>query len=104
MKPEEEKLLWLGSVGEDENAGWASGPDLGRAMAAYNQTLLQQCQERHLECFDVAATTPLSSAFYDDVHFNLEGAESVATNLATYLATKPPFGGEATAGSRSNRP
>jgi hypothetical protein len=45
-----------------------------------------------LECYDLASVVPKSTAsFYDDVHFNEEGARVVAAHLVDYLLSEPPF-------------
>jgi len=89
----EKDLLWFGKVGRHGRVlGYASAGDLARAMNAYNQTLLSVCGEDHLECYDLAAFIPKdTSAFYDDVHFNIGGARMVAQFLATRLLSAPPF-------------
>ncbi len=62
-------------------------------MDAYNQTLLNLCRQDHLECYDLASSIPKdTSAFVDDVHFNIGGARMVAEFLAARLLAAPPFG------------
>jgi len=89
----ERDLLWFGKIGWRGHVhGYASAGDLARAMDAYNQTLLSVCGKDHLECYDLAAAIPKdTSAFYDDVHFNIGGARMVAQFLADRLLSAPPF-------------
>ncbi len=92
---DEKAILWLGWVGPAENPlGFVAPGELARAMDAYNQVTLNVCQQRGLECYDLASDVPKNtSAFYDDVHFNEAGSRLVAEHLKQYLMSKPPFGG-----------
>ena len=93
LSQSERDLLWFGKIGwRGHIHGYASAGDLARAMDAYNQTLLSVCGKDHLECYDLAAAIPKdTSAFYDDVHFNIGGARMVAQFLADRLLSAPPF-------------
>jgi lysophospholipase L1-like esterase len=93
LGPAEQRLLWFGYVGHvAKPKGFASVGDLARAMSAYNQTLLDVCQQSGLECFDLASHIPkTTSFFYDDVHFNENGARLVAQVLQQYLLSTAPF-------------
>jgi hypothetical protein len=93
LSPAEQRLLWLGYAGPfDHPAGFHSAADMGRAMDMYNQVLLDVCEQSGLECFDIASRIPKdTSAFFDDMHYNENGARLVARNLERYLASKPPF-------------
>jgi lysophospholipase L1-like esterase len=95
MSAAEQSRLWLGGVGDHGVArGYVSIPDLGRAMAAYNQVLLAVCREDQLECYDMAAAIPKdTSAFFDDSHYNDNGTRLVADYLAERLLASPPFNG-----------
>jgi lysophospholipase L1-like esterase len=87
LSPAEQQLLWNGRVGRWQHPeGFASAADLARAMDAYNRALLDVCRANGLECYDLAAHIPKdTTAFYDDVHFNENGARIVAGNLKQYL-------------------
>jgi hypothetical protein len=89
----EESLLYGGAVGYQGVAhGYVSAPELGRAMAAYNQVLLAICREKQLECYDMAAAIPKdTSAFSDESHYNDNGARMVADYLAERLLVSPPL-------------
>jgi len=91
----EESLLYSGGVGDHGVVrGYVSAPELGRAMAAYNQVLLAVCREDQLECYDMAAAIPKdTSAFSDESHYNDNGTRLVADYLAERLLASPPFNG-----------
>ncbi len=89
---EDQRLLWFGRVGNKGRVfGYAPVPELAQAMDAYNQTLLTVCGHDRLECYDLASSIPRdTTAFYDDVHFNVGGARMVADFLAEHLIGTPP--------------
>jgi hypothetical protein len=91
----ENGTFWLGYIGQLEKPkGFLSPGDAGKAMDLYNQALLGVCREQHLECFDIAAKIPKdNSAFFDEMHFNENGARLMARNLTEYLLSRPPFRG-----------
>jgi hypothetical protein len=91
----EESVLYGGVVGRQGTAhGYVPAPELGRAMAAYNQVLLAVCREDQLECYDLAAAIPKdTSAFSDESHYTDNGARLVADYLADRLAGLPPLNG-----------
>jgi lysophospholipase L1-like esterase len=91
----EDSLLYGGGVGDHGVVrGYVSAPELGRAMAAYNQVLLAVCREDQLECYDMAAAIPKdTSAFSDESHYNDNGTRLVADYLAERLLASPPFNG-----------
>ena len=65
---------------------------LAQGMASFNETLIRICQERAVECVDLASALPKDATiFYDDAHFNENGARRVAEILAAYLGERPPF-------------
>jgi lysophospholipase L1-like esterase len=92
---EEESLLWQ---------GWARRPRkrpgdpyysveaLASGMAAYNERLLRLCMKYGLECVDLARELPKDlTIFYDDGHYNENGARETARVLASYFRQRPPF-------------
>ncbi len=94
--PERERsLLWMGRVGPLGELGtndYYSVASLARAFATYNEALLGFCRESGSDCIDLAAALPKDTrSFYDDVHFNEEGAERVARALLGHLRARPPF-------------
>ncbi len=86
----EQDLLWF---------GWSSGRKfyysveaMAQGIALYNQKLLEVCRQRQVECLDLAAALPKDATiFYDDLHFNENGAAQVAQVIADYLLSRPPF-------------
>jgi hypothetical protein len=61
----EQSLLYSGGVGYHGIArGYVSAPELGRAMAAYNQVLLAVCREDQFECYDMAAAIPKDTSAF----------------------------------------
>jgi lysophospholipase L1-like esterase len=93
LSPAQVKTIWLGRVGrKGHTIGFVSITDLANAMDAYNQTLLALCRNDHLECYDLASAIPKdTSAFYDDVHFNISGGRKVAEFVAEQLKATAPF-------------
>ncbi len=90
-----QQLLWNGGVGdyvsEDVNEYYAVEP-LAKAMDMYNTTLLRICEERQIECIDLASALPKdTTVFYDDFHFNERGAEKVAEIISQYMLRHEPF-------------
>jgi hypothetical protein len=56
-------------------------------MIEFNAETLAICADRGLSCFDLAAVLPSDTTiFYDDVHFNEQGARAVAAALTPLLA------------------
>ena len=80
------KLLWYGRIGNLQRADgteYYSVEALARAMQLYNDTLMQTCASRNVECLDLAALVPKgTTSFYDDVHFNEQGSRIVARAVA----------------------
>jgi lysophospholipase L1-like esterase len=82
----EKGQLWMGGVGEfrDLPGSLYYEPEaLQRGMDAYNQRLLEVCQETGTPCLDLAKAVPKSADyFYDDEHFTDRGQELVANRVA----------------------
>ena len=91
--PAEERLLFFGSTGPSENPkGFVRASDLARGMNQFNEALLTECRINSLECYDLAAAIPKNTtAFYDDCHFNEEGARLVAKFLADRMLEAAPL-------------
>jgi len=98
----EQRLVWGGPVGRwEHHKGYAPIGDLARAMRIYNDTLLDVCQQNQLECYDLASVIPKNvSAFYDDCHYNENGARLVAQDLAAYVLARRPFNNNPAGGGR----
>ena len=88
-------LMWFGGVGRFQvtaRSEYYSIPALMRGMRQYNAELLAVCADVAAECIDLAAQIPKDTTmFYDDAHFNEGGAQRVASIVASYLLTRPPF-------------
>lgn len=98
MTPDEMNLLWKGRIGGEEylvssdKADYYSINALASGMRKYNDTLLQVCHSRKIECLDLAEKIPRNSLmFYDDVHFNDRGSQQVADTVFGYLQHTKPF-------------
>jgi lysophospholipase L1-like esterase len=95
LSPELESLLWLGGVGDfqkEVGKPYYSAAALEKGMIAYNETLLRVCRERQVECFDLAPKLQKdTTVFFDDVHFNENGARLVAEEFSRYLLDRSPF-------------
>ncbi len=100
---------WIGLQGTlsnrfDHPDGFAPVGDLARAMDLYNKTLLDICSERSLECYDLASAVPKDlSAFYDDAHFNENGARIASDFIAEKLLGHQPFVAEPRQGQKGSR-
>jgi len=81
---------------DSEIANWhwmSAGPDsayreeaLDQAMEAYNDAVRAVAAEFNVPLFDLARLLPKSGEyFYDDVHFNPRGAETVGARLALFV-------------------
>ena len=85
-----EELLWMGGVGEyqrDERCAYYTAAALARGLLLFNAEMEAFARAHRLPLLDLAR--PLSADpryFYDDVHFNEEGARAVASFLAGALA------------------
>ena len=63
-----------------------------RAMRLYNDTLLEVCRRRGVECLDLAAQVePNTDNFYDDAHFTEQGSATLAALIADYLLASSPL-------------
>jgi hypothetical protein len=94
MSDAEEHQLWLGLVATDGASApaYLTTRALRRAMARYNNTLLEVCRARELDCLDAANLLPHdTTAMYDDVHFNEQGSRLLARALAEHFRQRPPF-------------
>ena len=90
----EQRFLVFGEVraGQSPGRAYFTAGALGRAMARFNETVLQVCRARGLDCVDAASLIPRdTTAMYDDVHFNEHGAQLVADALAEHFRALPPF-------------
>jgi hypothetical protein len=89
LSQELEGLLWLGGMGNYQNEShkvYYSSEALGKGMNLYNNTLLEICRMRQVECVDLSSILEKdTTVFFDDDHFNESGAKKVSTVLSTYI-------------------
>lgn len=86
MSRAENESLWMGWRPDGK---FSSAAALARAMASYNQRLLDTCERLKLECIDLATRIPRTlDIFYDDMHFTEEGSRLVAVELSTYFRSR----------------
>lgn len=87
MTPTEEALLWAGWVQqEDGTLGYVPYSELSGAIRGFNDSLISVCRQEGLDCFDLDRKIPKdTNAFFDDVHFNENGARLVAGAVSQEL-------------------
>lgn len=89
-----ESLLWLGGIGEFQarpGQPYYAAEPLAEGLKRYNDAMLAVCKTEGLECIDLTHLERDVSTYYDDFHFNENGAKKVARIVSTYLQSKPPF-------------
>jgi hypothetical protein len=92
MTKEERDLIWNGWIESPKSKRYYSEMALMRGMQAYNDTLLQVCKTRGVECINLASFLPKDSTiFYDDVHFSDKGSLMTADVIFKYLSKNMPF-------------
>ncbi|MFQ5863209.1 MAG: SGNH/GDSL hydrolase family protein [Candidatus Brocadiales bacterium] len=96
LTPQEEGLLWLATFPEKKGGRGMyytyTKEALNEGMKKYNNTLVEVCKLRGIECIDLASRVPKNTAaFYDDAHFNENGSRIVADTIYKYLSGKEPF-------------
>jgi lysophospholipase L1-like esterase len=90
MTAEEKNLLWYGWIESFKTKKYYSETALMRGMQSYNDTLLQVCRTRNIECIDLATMLPKNtSIFYDDAHFTDKGSLLVAEAISDYFRKHP---------------
>ena len=86
------RLLWLGGIGDfqiESGKPYYSVEALAEAMQTYNQTLLNVCRDRGVSCLDLEPLIAKdTTSFSDGVHFNEQGARTVADAVAGFLLEK----------------
>jgi len=90
-----EELLWLGGVGDFQRrrgCEYYAVEALAEGMRRYNEVLADVASRFGIECIDLAARIGGDpSLFYDDAHFNEQGARAVADILAQHMLARPPY-------------
>jgi lysophospholipase L1-like esterase len=75
-------------------------PELDAAMGRYNDAMRSVGATQGFPVFDLARALPKSADyFYDDVHFNVRGADETARLLANYMIQQGVFGASADRGT-----
>lgn len=95
MSEEESARLWMGGVGNFQNADglpYYTPGALARGLELYQDVLKSVCAWSGTECFDLAAKLPPTTEnFYDDCHFTEKGAREAARLISDYLLSRPPW-------------
>jgi len=88
-------LLWKGGVGRfqvERDQPYFTEEILERVMDQYNSVVMNLCETRDVECIDLARAQPKdTTVFYDDCHFNENGARKVATEICEFFVTSAPL-------------
>ena len=94
LTQEDRDLLWMGGIGSFQTGKghkYYAVSSLEKIMQQYNDTLLDVCRKRAIDCIDLARTLPKDrTVFYDDVHFNESGARQVAESLFSFIIPRVP--------------
>lgn len=92
MSSHVKSLLWFGGVGPFQQVAgqpYYTVDVLMKVINRYNRVLKTVCEQRQVECVDLAAIIPRdTTAFYDDCHFNENGARLVADAVAELFLEK----------------
>lgn len=82
----ENSLLWMGGIGayqKEPGHVYYSAKALKQGMEMYNDALRNFCNKYNIHCADAAFELPRdTSVFYDDCHFNENGARVLAEYLS----------------------
>lgn len=84
-----ERLLWMGGIGNfqgDEQCDYYTSRVMKELMSTYNGIISDVCKKRKVPCLD--APSQLSkdtTVFYDDCHFNEQGARSLAKLVTKFI-------------------
>ena len=94
MPPDDERLLWFGSVDESffnakPPAKYYTAEVMAAALAEYNAVTLRICREYGFTCIDADAILERTTAnYYDDVHMNVAGARRFGEGIVPALADR----------------
>jgi len=89
VEPMDEKADALTLGGQLADGRFADSPTRVRGMKLYNQAMRDLAAREGVELVDLAAMLPKTTeAFYDDCHFNENGARMVAAALAEQVKTR----------------
>jgi len=86
LNPYENGLLWMGGIGQYQLEGghaYYTTKALQRGLSLYNERLAMFCSHRNIRCVDIDSYLPRdTSVFYDDCHFNENGARVLGNYLS----------------------
>lgn len=85
LSAEARGLLWMGELPDGDYLAVSS---LRALIDQYNRALRDVCDEADVSCIDLAAMSGVDAYFYDDCHFNEEGAAEVAHLVADGILGK----------------
>lgn len=92
MTDREKELLWFGHIGRMGSDRYYSIEALKSGLERYNDQLIEICKLRGIEFINLANLIPKdTTVFYDDVHFNENGAKMVSDAIIGYLTQREPF-------------
>lgn len=89
--PAEQAVMWMATYHADGR--WSRLPSAMafRMLSTVNATMLETCRTDGLACLDLAAELPRSlDIFYDDMHFNEQGAKTVVMAIARTVSKVAP--------------
>ncbi len=85
----EQQLLWMGGKNDFQNnpaAAYYTASALAQGVTMYNNKLKEVCARRGVMLIDLEAELPRQySIFYDDCHFNENGAQRAAEIIAAHF-------------------
>ena len=86
---EEEKLLWLGGIGDYQNRSvgkYYSAKSLRTGLDMFNSALLEVCAKRKIQCIDIDPILGKNKHFFfDGIHFNEAGAFEAGDYIANQI-------------------
>lgn len=89
MKDDLKNLCWLGGLGNFQGSDSCTYYDIDvlyHLMNQYNEVLIKVCEEKRLDLIHLdRRLSKDTTTFYDDCHFNIEGAKKVAHEIYNYL-------------------
>lgn len=91
MSEQEKALIWAGTVDESGTKYYSVSVLIDR-MNRINDETVAICQSQGVEYIDLSNILPKdTTVFYDDFHFNENGARLVSQAIFMYLSTTEPF-------------
>ena len=92
MEPGFGKLCWYGWIGQSQYENtekYYAFTQLKKSLDIYNELLKNTCLKNNIKCIELEGRLAKdTTTFYDDCHFNENGARKVAKIIADYLFKK----------------